>query len=194
MQLAKGGTANVAKDGEFPVFKLGASWEKRGKKLFGLFGGGAKSVDLDLCTFAVSNGRIVKECHFQNKTKTGYMIFGKDDMGGGGNKEKDNEITTLITKEIPENIDAIIMIINSFSGEKFDEIDFAKVRVYEGEDNKPTKMHCEYTVSSDESFSGGRTLIVGSISRADGGWNFNAIGDMRQYQYIEDFKREVQNV
>jgi len=194
MNLAKGNTLNLAKGAAatLPIFKLGASWDKKGKKLFGIFGGKHKSVDLDLCSFAVADGKIVKECSFQNKN-AGYMVSSGDDRSGGGSEDKDNEIITLDMSKVPANIDAIIMIINSFSGEKFDEIDYAKIRVYEGQDNVPTKVHCSYNVASDPSFIGGRTLIIGSIFRNGDGWDFKAIGEMRSYQYIRDFKREVES-
>ena len=197
MQLAKNQTMNLAKGGSLPVFKLGASWGKisrGGKKLFGVFGGGSsrdESVDLDLCSFGISSGRIVKECSFRSP-RGPYMNSSGDDRGGGGAEVVDNEIITLDTSKIPSDVDTIVMIINSYSGQEFDEIPFAKIRVYEGEDNSPVKMHCEYNVANDASFRGARTLVIGSIFRNGNGWDFKAIGETRTYQYIDDFKREVE--
>ena len=189
MNLSKGSTMNLAKGGVNPIFKLGASWESTSKKLFGVFKGKKKNVDLDLCSFGISNNRIVKECSYRNGN-AGYMVSSGDDRSGGV-KNGDNEIITLDTSKVPESVDTIIMIINSFTGEKFDEIDFAKIRVYEGQDNVPTKIHCEYNVANDPSFVGGRTLVIGCICRNGNDWDFKAIGEMRKYKTIDDFKDEI---
>lgn len=188
IDLSKGSTS-------LPTFKVGASWVKKGKKLFGIFGSGKKKCDLDLCAFAVVNGKIEEkfDCSFE-KDSSGFMKSSGDDRSGGGKAEDDNEIITIKMSQVPSQVDAIVIMINSYSGEKFDEIDYASVRVYEGQDNIPTKEYCKYNVSSDNSFAGGRTLIVGSIFKTESSWEFKAIGEMRQYQYIRDFKREVGRV
>lgn len=117
---------------------------------------------------------------------------GDDRSGNSGTK--DNEIITLDMSNVPENVDAIITIINSYSGQKFDEIPYAKIRVYEGQDNNPVKIHCEYNISNDETFKGARTLVIGSIFKENGIWSFKAIGETRTYKSIDQFKREVENV
>lgn len=201
MNLAKGQTMNLAKGGNAPVFKLGASWGKvkiggevKPKK-FGFFGGGKttvseEAVDLDLCSFSISNDRIVRECSFRFPEGP-YMNSSGDDRSGGV-QDGDNEIITLDMSKVPAEIDAIVMIINSFTGHQFDEIPFAKIRVYEGEDNRPVKMHCEYNVANDDSFRGARTLVIGSIFRNGNGWDFKAIGETRAYKSINDFRREAE--
>lgn len=187
IQLSKGSTMSLAKNGTNPVFKLGASWEMTRGSFLG-FKGPRKNVDLDLCSFGTSNHVIVDECSYRNKN-TGYMRSSGDDRAGGV-KNGDNEIITLDMSKVPRSIDRIIMIINSYSGEKFDKLDFAKIRVYEGQDNVPVKVHCEYNVANDPSFVGGKTLIIGSIDRIGNGWNFKAIGEMRTYNSINMFKNE----
>ena len=203
MNLAKGQTMNLAKGGNAPVFKLGASWGKIKtggtpiKKRFGLFGGGSsavreESVDLDLCTFAVDiNGKIVKECSFRHETGP-YMNSGGDDRGGGGRDDDDNETITLDLSKVPMDVEHIVMIINSFSGQVFDEIPFAKIRVYEGEENLPTKVHCEYNVANDATFAGAKTLVIGSLFRNGNGWDFKAIGETRTYKSIDEFRKEAE--
>jgi len=196
MNLSKGqkvSLVDLSKDSsKLPIFKIGAAWVKKSKKVFGIFGGGAAKCDLDLCAFAVVNNQIEEkwDCSFQRDLSQ-FMKSSGDDQSGGGNRDKDNEIISIDMNKIPEEVDAVIIIINSYSGETFDEIDYACVRVYEGEDNVPTKIRCRYEVSSNQSFAGGRTLIIGSITKVDNSWQFNAIGDMRQYQHIADFKKEI---
>lgn len=198
MNLSKGQVApliDLSKGAALlPTFKIGAAWVKKGKKLFGVFGGGQKSCDLDLCAFAVVNGKIKEsmDCSFE-RDRSGFMESSGDDRSGGGSRDKDNEIITINMNKVPAEVEAIVVIINSFTGETFDEIDFAQVRVYEGQDNAPTTMHCRYEVSSDASFVGGRTLIVGSIFRTANSWEFKAMGEMRSYKSIRDFKREAGN-
>jgi tellurium resistance protein TerZ len=196
MNLVKGQSTtlvDLSKNTTLPVFKIGAAWIKGGqKKLFGLFNTPKSSCDLDLCAFAVVNGHIDSEldCSFQ-RDRSGFMKSSGDDRSGGGNKDKDNEIIAIDMNKVPNKVEGIIIIINSYSGEKFDQIDYAHVRVYEGRDNVPEKIHCKYAMSSDETFQGGRTLIIGSITKENNVWKFNAIGDMRTYQYIADFKSEM---
>lgn len=193
MKLQKNQKINLAKGGSSPVFKLGASWGKiPGKKKFGIFGSSdGKEVDLDLCAFGIAGESIVDECSYRSDRAI-YMNSSGDDRGGGGAEKVDNEIITLDTSKIPQNIDNVVMIINSYTGEAFDEIPFAKIRVYEGEDNAPTKVICEYNVANDSSFVGCKTLIIGRIFRnGGGGWDFEAIGETRTYKSIDDFKREI---
>ncbi len=193
MQLQKNQKINLAKGGSSPIFKLGASWGKiPGRKKFGLFGsGGGKEVDLDLCAFGIEGEKIVDECSYRSDRAI-YMGSSGDDRGGGGAEKVDNEIITLDTARIPQNIDNVVMIINSYTGETFDEIPFAKIRVYEGEDNAPTKVLCEYNVDNDASFAGSKTIIIGRIYRnGGGGWDFEAIGETRKYNKVQSFINEV---
>jgi tellurium resistance protein TerZ len=188
MQLAKGGTINLSKKGETPIFKLGASWGRIGK---GLFSSG-KSVDLDLCAFGVSNGKVVKECSFRNKN-AGYMKSSGDDRSGG-KKGGDNEIISIDMSKVPDNTDYIVMVINSYSGQELDKIPYAKIRVYEGRDNDPIRIHCEYNMSNNADFNKARTLIIGKIFKNNNSWDFKAIGETRTYQGINDFIKEIQSV
>lgn len=194
MNLSKGSTMCLAKGGVTPTFKLGASWGKilrKKKKAFGLFSGSSKeSVDLDLCAFGISNGKIVDECSFRSDRSV-YMASSGDDRSGGV-KNGDNEIITLNMSRVPANVDTVVMIINSYTGQEFNEIPFAKIRVYEGEDNSPVKMHCEYNIDNDATFVGGKTLVIGSIFRTPAGWDFKAIGDVRTYKTIDAFISEVE--
>lgn len=182
---------DLSKNTTLPVFKIGAAWIKSSKKLFGLMSVPQKC-DLDLCAFAIVNGRIKEEwdCSFE-RDRSPFMSSSGDDRSGGGSKDKDNEIIKIDMSKVPSEVEGIIIMINSYSGEKFDEIEYAHVRVYEGEDNKPETMHCKYAMSSDSTFRGGRTLIIGSITKENNVWKFNAIGDMRTYQHIRDFKHEM---
>lgn len=185
IDLSKGATS-------LPIFKIGASWIKKGKKFMGVFGGGHAKCDLDLCAFAVVNGKIKEawDCSFE-RDNSPFMKSSGDDRSGGGNRDTDNEIITIDMNKVPAEVEAVAIIINSYSGEKFDEVDYAAVRVYEGQDNAPTNILCRYEMSSDPSFIGGRTLIIGSIFKTETSWEFRAMGEMRSYQYIRDFKREV---
>lgn len=191
MQLAKNQTMNLSKGGVVPVFKLGASWGKIPKKSgFGLFSKKEESVDLDLCSFAMSNGRIIKECSYRSPNGP-YMNSSGDDRSGGV-QDRDNEIISLDMSKVPESVDTIVMIVNSYTGQKFNEIPFAKIRVYEGADNHPVQMHCEYNVANDASFNGARTLVIGSIFRNGNGWDFKAIGETRTYKSIDEFRKEAE--
>lgn len=198
MNLAKNQTAQLIDLSKgvasLPIFKIGASWVKKGSKLFGIFGSGQRKCDLDLCAFAVVNGQIKEEwdCSFE-RDRSPFMKSSGDDRSGGGDPSKDNEIITIDMNKVPANVEAVVIIINSYSGETFDEVDFAAVRVYEGQDNVPTNILCRYEMSSDPTFIGSKTLIIGSIFKTANSWEFKAMGEMRPYQYIRDFKREVRN-
>ena len=194
MNLSKGQSApifDLSKSKHSSVLKIGAAWIKEErKKFFGLFKTQYGSCDLDLCAFAIVNGIIDSnlDCTYQ-RDRSGFMKSSGDDRSGGGDKNKDNEIITIDMNKIPEKVDSIIITINSFTGETFDEINYAHVRVYEGKDNKPEKILCKYEMSSDPTFKDGRTLIIGSITKNNNKWEFNAIGKMEKYQYITEFKQ-----
>lgn len=185
MNLSKGSSIDLSKATTETVFKVGASWGKiKSKGLFG-FGGQGKSVDLDLCTFALSGNKVISECSFRSQHVTGMSSSGDDQSGGA--KGADNETITLTMGAQPPHVDSIAVVINSYTGESFDELPFAKVRVYD-----KNKELCSFSMSNDEGFRGAKTLIVGVFIKAGSGWEFQAIGETRTYNSITAFRNEVE--
>lgn len=185
MNLSKGQQINLSKAEESPIFKIGASWGKvKSGGMFG-FGEGSQEVDLDLCTFALKgNNTLVSECSFRDKHVPGMTSSG-DDMGGGGSG--DNETITIDTSKLRREVDNVVVIINSYSGQSFDKLPYAKVRVYTGAGEL-----CQYTMDHDDSFKGAKTFIIGRFLKTAGGWEFQAIGETRKYNRINQFIAEVE--
>ena len=201
IDLSKNQTINLAKgtcrQSMQTKFFFGANWGKIQKvsaRKFGVFGGGVKteSVDLDICSFAISGGKVYDECSYRYPRRD-FMIAekGDDRAGDSVDDNEDNECISIDLSKIPDHVTDICLIINSYSGQKFDEIPFASVRIYEGMLDRPQKVHATFNLANDPSFQGARTLIVGVLSRTGNGWDFTANGETRTYHRINDFLREV---
>ena len=71
----------------------------------------------------------------------------------------------------------IFFFLNNAGKEDFAQIPYAKIRMYEGTPTQVTEVFASYNVSSEQSYSGKKALILGKLYKRNDEWKFDAIGD-----------------
>ena len=134
-----------------------------------------KDVDLDSSILVYDDEKQLYDViYYGNKDSRnpGAIHHHGDDLVGGL-KESDNETIDINFKKLNKKVKYLIVILNSFTHEKFDELPFAQMKIY---DNK--KLFAEFTVSKEPKFVGKEALILGVFTRMGGDyWDFKAIGE-----------------
>jgi stress response protein SCP2 len=166
---------------------VGLGWDPvnqsspKGGGLFGgLFGGGAKTanIDCDASVILLQNDRIVNKgdlVYFGNKTSScGSVRHSGDNLTGDGSG--DDEVIMIDLKSVPERYNKLVFVVNIYDCEgrkqDFGMIQNAFIRIV----NPQTKQELTRFNLTDN-YGGLTTLVTGEIYRHNGEWKFNAIGD-----------------
>jgi len=201
INLTKGQKIDLRKESgeKLTNFCVGVNWGVITKKaLFGLTTV-KEEVDLDLsCIMTDANGTLIDHLYsplFNNFLQKNNFPLGKlasldgsmkhsgDDLQGDtdGDDGLDNEIITLDLNKINPNIHKVFFFINLFlkPGQNIDfaKIPYAKIRMFEGTIHKVNKVHSEFNIVTDSSFSNKRALILGKLYKRNEEWKFDAIGE-----------------
>lgn len=178
--LTGGGTLNFAKDS--------------GKIMFGVNWGYStvtrRSVDLDAAVLIAKKtdkkpgmlGRMfgatgssglktVEYCNFR-RLNTARMKHSGDDLRGDSSKDDtDNEIISFDPNDLKDDEIAIFGVW-SFQGDAFGDLPYAGMRIYKGQENRPTEA-----LASLDAVEKGRStsLILGYIQKVNGVAEFHAL-------------------
>jgi tellurium resistance protein TerZ len=176
MQLIKKGESIdlVKKDGGgLNEVAVGLGWGQKPQK--GFFGG-IKYIEVDLdasCILYDSNQTLVDVVYFQKlSSNDGSIVHSGDDLGGGGSENEPNEIISVFLHQVPQNVQSIVFVVNSYSGETFAGIPFAFCNVT---DSKANEEAARYNLSTDGVDYKG--FIIAKVHRDGGVWKFHAIGE-----------------
>ncbi len=207
INLKKGGRFNLKKDdagagsgSSIERFCVGCKWGKiKVKKVFGLFSSD-EDIDLDLsCVMFNSSGEMVDWIYSPDYLKEFLQHYGypmgklvskcggvklSGDDRQGGSSDSDNEVIVVDTKRINPEVSSIVFFLNYVDDGNndcdFSKIPFASIRLFEGEPDKVAFVHAMYNVSSDPSFSGKKSMVMGKLVRTGQEWSFDAIGEATQ--------------
>lgn len=195
INLVKGQKIDLKKDGgnSFKNICLGLNWGMIEKKSF--FGNSKKSVDLDgSCAIFDENKKLLEIIYFGKlQSSNGAIKHSGDDLSGddGVDDGLDNEIIYVNLKDLPENANQIVFILNSFKGDDFASIPFARIRLYQGTFNRVDEVIAQFDIANDPKFSGFISMIMGKLYRKNGEWKFSAIGEATKDKKL---KESVQTV
>lgn len=184
INLSKGSRINLTKNVDDPnsekveKINLGANWGKITVKSTGFFGLSKsehkESVDLDLSVLLYdSNKRLVDTVFYGNlHSKDGAIHHSGDDREGDDESDdKDNEIIKINLSNVAKNVTYMVFILNSYSGQSFDQVPYARVKVRDGNMNEMAS----YELTNDE-YKGGLAIILGHMYRRENWWKFKADG------------------
>ncbi len=180
ISLSKGQKISLAKEGGSSLEKVavGLGWglrEVKKKGFFG-FGGGVKKVEVDLDASAIlygEGGRQIDAVWWrQLRSKDGSVVHTGDDLEGGGSERDPNEVINVELKSVPSEVQSVVFVVNSYSGETFDGIPFAFCNVV---DMGTTKETARFDLNTQGGSA--RGFIIAKVSRDGGGWAFEAIGE-----------------
>ena len=171
ISLQKGQRVSLDKPGGGQLTKvtMGLGWDAVKKK--GLFGSREQSIDLDASAVMFdANKSAVDTIWFrQLRSRCGNIIHTGDNRTGDGDGDDEQIICDL--GGIPSNVESIIFVVNSFTGQNFSQIENAFCRIV---DNDSGNELARYELSCQGSHN---AQVMTKVYRHNGGWKIHAIGE-----------------
>lgn len=199
INLKKGSTISLEKDGKrLEHICVGLNWgviERTEKHSFlGFIKWEDKqtwSVDLDgsVSTFATDKQYIDTVYYRKLLSDDGSIKHSGDDLVGDRNGDDglDNEIIEINLKSVDSRVQTIVLYLNSFKGQDFATIPYAKIRVFEGSKHQVNDVLATFNLASEPQFRGFVSMVMGKIVRKpNGNWEFIAIGEPVSASGIEE--------
>lgn len=192
VSLQKGQKISLEKEagGALTQVKMGLGWdmagatkEKSGGFLGGLFGGGASgggSIDLDAsCLMFDANKQLVDAISFMQLTsKDGSVVHTGDNRTGAG--DGDDEVINVDLSRIPANVQSLVFTVNSFTGQTFEKVANAFCRIINANNNSEV---ARFNLSSQGSHT---AMILAKVYRHNGEWKMHAIGETASGRTFQD--------
>lgn len=152
--------------------RLGLGWDAVKSSGFrGFFGGGGE-IDLDASAILISGQRVADTVYYgQLRSSDGSIQHSGDNLTGAGDGD-DEQIVVDLTR-IPSNIDKVVFVITSYSGQTFAQVEnvFARVVDLSGRENEVVR----YDLGRDG--GNGTANIIAKLTRnGQGAWDFTALG------------------
>ncbi|RKN42390.1 TerD family protein [Streptomyces hoynatensis] len=182
IDLSKGQAISLEKrgGGGLSRIRMGLGWQaaKRGGFLGKVFGGGGE-IDLDASAVLFADAEAQDVVYFRKLTSSdGSVTHSGDNLTGGGGRE-DDEAITVDLERVPDRIDQIVFTVNSFTGQRFTEVEQAFCRLV---DEATGEELARYTLAGGGAHTG---QIMAKVRREGPGWQMTAIGapaDGRTFQ------------
>jgi tellurium resistance protein TerZ len=172
ISLSKNQTVSLAKEApSLTHLHIGLGWDPVKKTgFFGRLTGGSDSIDLDASVIvADANKNIIDQVWFRQLTSRDDSIkHSGDNLTGDG--DGDDEIIRVDLSRLSQAAAHIIVTVNSFRGQTFNEVENAVCRLV---DEKSGKEICRYELREKGSNTG---FVMASISRDGNGWSVKALG------------------
>lgn len=178
ISLQKNASVSLAKEAGgtgLSQIALGVGWDAvQPKKGFlgGLLGGGGTTeIDLDAsCIVFDTRGQITDLVWFQQLvSKDGSIRHSGDNLTGEG--DGDDETISIDLTRLPSEVETLVLTVNSFRGQTFNEVDNAFGRVIDLSTNREL---ARFDITDAGTHTG---IILASIKRAGGEWVFKALGE-----------------
>lgn len=193
VSLQKGQTVSLAKPSgpALAHVRMGLGWDAKQLEKRSFFGGVKyvqQEIDLDASAILCSGKRIVDVVYFgQLKSKDGSLKHTGDNRTGAG--DGDDESILVDLDKISSSVDSVYFVVNSYSGETFNQIDNATVRVVDS-DARDVEL-ARYDLTG----TGGHTaMVMAKLSRSNASWNFTAIGQPGQGTRLNDLVELVERM
>lgn len=167
---------------------MGLGWKGR-KGVGGFFKkllDGNSSIDLDASALGYdASGRRIEEVWFRRLRGTGIVHSGDDRVGAG---DGDNEIITVDLEAVNPAIKTLIFTVNSFTGETFNEIANAFVRLVDADTQKEI---ARFELSDSGNHTG---LIMCKLVRNGSDWELVAIGERTNGRTFHDMTQLANHI
>lgn len=186
--LSKGGSVSLAKQSTnaLTLVTLGVGWDVAKPKGFlkSIFGGGADNIDLDASAIVFdANRRDIDAVWFRKlQSNDGSIRHSGDNLTGEG--VGDDESIAIDLQKLPATAEHIVLTVNSFRGQTFNEVDNAYGRVV----NANGQELARFPISESGPHTG---LILAVLSRNGGDWTFKALGHRTNGRTVKDLTGEA---
>jgi tellurium resistance protein TerZ len=171
VSLTKGQTVSLVKrgGGTLTRVRMGLGWDAVKKK--GMFGGmKSQSIDLDASAMLFDgSGQLVDAVWFkQLRSKDGSIQHTGDNLTGAG--EGDDESIIVDLTGVPAQVQTLVFVVNSFTGQNFSQIENAFCRLVDSTDESEIARY-ELTGSGTHN-----SQVMAKVTRDGSGWSMTAIG------------------
>jgi len=124
-----------------------------------------------MAQFGLNSGKLV--------SRTGAIRHMGDDKEGDmeGDDDLDNEVLMVDLDEMDDKTSKIFIFLNIVDSDDFSMIPYIRIRVYEGTPNNAETVFAEYTIQSEPTFRGKKSLILGELYKKGTKWRMNPIGE-----------------
>lgn len=173
ISLQKGQKISLAKESGATLTKvvMGLGWDA--KKKGGFFGFGAKTQEIDLdasCLLFDQNKQVVDVVWFrQLRSRDGSIQHTGDNRTGQGDGDDEQIIVDL--SQVPDYVQTIMFVVNSFTGQSFSEIENAFCRLVDQSSNREI---AKYNLSCNGNHT---AQIMAKLYRHNNEWKMHAIGE-----------------
>lgn len=159
---------------------LGVGWDVAKSGFFGgLFGGGG-DIDLDASCLTFDAQKNVLEAVWFGELANGAgtIRHSGDNLTGEG--DGDDESIVVDLARLDARVEYIVLTVNSFRGQTFDKVSNAFGRVV---DNRTGRELARFDISDAGPHTG---LVLASLSRNGGQWDFKAVGARTGGRTVQD--------
>lgn len=182
ISLQKSQSVSLAKEAKHGLERitLGVGWDvAKGGFFGGLFGGGG-DIDLDAsCITFDADKAVLEQVWFGKLTNAaGTIRHSGDNLTGEG--DGDDESIAIQLDKLDPKVEYIVLTVNSFRGQTFDKVANAFARVV---DNRSGKEMAKFVISDAGPHTG---IILASLTRNGGQWDFKAIGERTGGRTVHD--------
>tara|TARA_R110001583_G_scaffold768_2_gene7137 strand:+ start:2658 stop:3239 length:582 start_codon:yes stop_codon:yes gene_type:complete len=189
VSLSKNQSVSLAKQSAgLSAVVFGLGWDAvKPKGFFGAVFGGEQSIDLDAsCVLISGNGDVIDTIWFrQLKSKCGSVIHSGDNRTGDG--DGDDESIKVNLAALPAKVEYLVVTVNSFQGQTFNKVENAFCRAVD----QSNKELARYKLTEQGEHTG---VIIASLSRNNGQWDFTAHGMASRGRTIDDMMSDIKSV
>lgn len=168
ISLTKDQTLSLVKDtgGALSSVRLGLGWDAVKKGLFGR----TREIDLDASAILISGDRLLETVYYgQLRSRDGAIVHTGDNLTGAG--DGDDEQINIDLDRINPSVDKIVLVITSFSGQTFNDVENVFARVIDT--TGPESEVARYNLRD----GGNQTAnIIAKLTRTPEGWAITALG------------------
>jgi len=190
INLVKGQKINLQKENSSSLLNMcvGLNWGAIERK--GILGRTkVESVDLDAsCAVFGENNDLLDVVFFGHlQSQDMAIVHSGDDLTGdiGGDDGLDNEIISVNLDRLNPAADKVVFVLNSYKGQDFATVPFARIRIYEGTPTRVDSVFATFDIAGDRKFAGHVAMVMGKLYKRNGEWKFATIGEATRDQKLE---------
>lgn len=166
--------------GDLTAITLGLGWDPEKAGFMGRLMGNSGEVDLDAsCILFDADLKPVDLVWFRQLTsRDGSIQHSGDNRTGEG--DGDDETITVDLQRLPATVTSLVFTVNSFTGQNFEKIANAYCRILNA--SNKTEL-ARFNLSEKGRHTG---VVMASLVRGNGGWDFKAIGQVTNGRTADD--------
>jgi tellurium resistance protein TerZ len=190
ISLQKSQSVSLAKQAQHGLERitLGVGWDvAKGGFFGGLFGGGG-DIDLDASCLTFDASKTVMEAVWFGKLTNAAATIRHSGDNLTGEGDGDDESIAIQLDKLDPRVEYIVLTVNSFRGQTFDKVANAFARVV---DNRSGQEMARVDISDSGPHTG---LILASLTRNNGQWDFKAIGERTGGRTVHDLTGPARDI